>query len=243
MSATKAIPMRRRSMRASARTSPPRPNACSPVPRDSRTACCTRTPACGRCRTSRAARRAPSRAAISCADIEPRAACIRSSAASSRRIARSPRTCCASCAPSCRAVWRTHRRANGRCPILVALYEARNRLKRLGFLPAHVRQRVHGRMTYGGDRVAAAKVDGLFRRRSGHSLLDEDFFAVRVEHFDRKAVEPLAEIAVSPVVNRDRFDRHVGAEVDLPPRLPAQPKPSALLSVRRTPRSTRRQPA
>ena len=65
-------------------------------------ACFTRTPAFDLCRTSRVAPKARSLGGMSYADIAPRAASTRSWAASSRLIARWPRTCSTSCGTSCR---------------------------------------------------------------------------------------------------------------------------------------------
>ena len=54
-------------------------------------------------------------------------------------------------------------------------------------------------------------------RRAGRLSASKTTLRPRVEHLESEAVEPLAEVAVGAVVNDDRVDRVLGAEVDLPP--------------------------
>ena len=124
--------------------------------------------------SSRAVPRAPSRAAISFAAIVPRAGCTRSSAASSRPIARSPRTCCTSCATSCRDRWPrtlTHARPlpgslAARRPCVVARRAARRSFgeRSSAAALAHLRQ-VRGRCR-GARRSARARRAARRQRRA-----------------------------------------------------------------------------
>ena len=89
------------------------------------------------------------------------------------------------------------------------------------------------------------------RARSLDVVLAKDFVAVVVEHREREAVEPLAEIAVGAVVDHDRFDRQLCAQIDFPPgigrvflgvRLAAVAVLAARVAVDRAARRRRRWP-
>jgi len=113
-------------------------------------------------------------------------------------------------------------RLERRVAIDVIAHERRQRAEGLGFPAADERQREHRRAAGRAFRILLLAGDLVERPRFGRLQVRplEDDVALGVDDPQGKSLESLAEGPVGAVVNDDRIDRDLGAEVDLPPRVP-----------------------
>ena len=110
--------------------------------------------------------------------------------------------------------------ADGGGAVGVVPDEPGERRERLGFLAADGGQGGHRRAADDRRRSAAGRARTCCCA-PGPSCLSclKTRLAAGVEDLEGEALEPLAEVAVGAVVDDDRLDRQLGAQIDLPPRV------------------------
>jgi hypothetical protein len=84
-------------------------------------------------------------------------------------------------------------------------------------LPADGDEGVHRRPA--DERLGPAAVERKIGPPLGGriAILAKDLVALGVEHLEREVVEAIAQVAVGAVVDGDVVDRHLLAQIDLPP--------------------------